>query len=380
MTPSVALFPEEVVAGIGAGTYTEIVEIVAPSSAVAGSRVDITVKIKNLYPSAIGIMVRGALDYGITPWPTINFPDNQANVPGGATWSFAGYFYMPDSDVKIHAYSYYYAEGAWYFDDEKTKDVKLGEVVGWQLLDTRLEGVGAILPEVGWQPLDSRTVAVKSTPPPVVGWQPLDSRTVAIKSVPPMVGWQILDSKTTTVKSGPPTVVGWQLLDEKTVSLAAGPPAVPWELVYEHEYPRGKTYVGKAEECTATLTIPLPDQLFPNNWVIEKIADTFADEVAKEGGEMLDIKIYEDATPTWHTDYKIVATAITSPFPWAIVIPLILAIILVVAFITLVVQFKDIDWGEIPAPIPWAILALAGGLAVAGAGVAFALSRPKAKE
>ncbi|GAI93059.1 unnamed protein product, partial [marine sediment metagenome] len=116
------------------------------------------------------------------------------------------------------------------------------------------------------------------------------------------------------------------------------PPIPPeYELAYHHEYPRGKTYVGKAEECTATLTIPLPEQLFPNNWVRERIADAFADEVAKEGGEMLDIKIYEDATPTWHTDYRIVATATASPIPWAIIIPLVLAIILVVAFTNLVI-------------------------------------------
>ena len=145
-------------------------------------------------------------------------------------------------------------------------------------------------------------------------------------------------------------------------------PPPEYELVYHHEYPQGKTYVGKAEECTATLTIPLPDQLFPNSWVIEKIADAFADEVAKEGGEMLDIKIYEDATPTWHTDYKIVATAIASPLPWTPIILLILAIILVVAFINLVVQFKDIDWGEIPPAIPWAILAVAAA-AVGGVGI-----------
>ncbi|MBA7636602.1 hypothetical protein ES703_44223 [subsurface metagenome] len=157
-------------------------------------------------------------------------------------------------------------------------------------------------------------------------------------------------------------------------------PPPEYELVYHHEYPQGKTYVGKAEECTATLTIPLPDQLFPNSWVIEKIADAFANEVAKEGGEMLDIKIYEDATPTWHTDYKIVATAIASPLPWTPIILLILAIILVLAFINLVVQFKDIDWGEIPPAIPWAILALAGGIGILGVGAAVALAAPKPRE
>ena len=51
------------------GLYTQITEIVAPSSAIAGQLVSIEVKIKNLYSSVIGIMVGGALDYGVSPWP-----------------------------------------------------------------------------------------------------------------------------------------------------------------------------------------------------------------------------------------------------------------------------------------------------------------------
>jgi len=107
--------------------YADIVSIVAPSEAPAGSRVDITVKIKNKHTSAIGIMAGGALEYGVSPWPTINYPDNIANVEGGATRSFNGYFTMPGSRVTIHAYSYYYgADGAWHFDDEEVKDVNAG--------------------------------------------------------------------------------------------------------------------------------------------------------------------------------------------------------------------------------------------------------------
>ena len=105
--------------------YADIVEIVAPDKAVAGDRVDITVRIKNLYSGAIGIMVGGALEYGITPWPGIEFLTNWDNVPAGDTKSFDGYFYMPDSDVRIHAYSYYYAGGTWHFDDEAIKTVDL---------------------------------------------------------------------------------------------------------------------------------------------------------------------------------------------------------------------------------------------------------------
>ena len=113
------------------GLYADIVEIVAPSSAVAGQTVNIQVKIKNKYSSTIGIMVGGALDYGVTPWPGIEFPADRANVPGGATQSFDGWFTMPDSDIRIHVYSYYYSAetGYWYFDDEKTKNVSLAELV-----------------------------------------------------------------------------------------------------------------------------------------------------------------------------------------------------------------------------------------------------------
>jgi hypothetical protein len=106
--------------------YADIIEIAAPAEAVPGSRVDITVRIKNKYASAIGIMVGGALEYGVSPWPGISFPTPSANVDGGATYSFGGYFTMPDRKVTIHAYSYYYAsDHSWHFDDEMTKVVNL---------------------------------------------------------------------------------------------------------------------------------------------------------------------------------------------------------------------------------------------------------------
>ena len=106
--------------------YADIIEIVAPSEAQANSRVDITVKIKNTYSSAIGIMVGGALEYGVSPWPGISFPEPSANVNAGTTYSFSGHFTMPDKKVTIHAYSYWYgADNAWHFDDEMTRVVNL---------------------------------------------------------------------------------------------------------------------------------------------------------------------------------------------------------------------------------------------------------------
>jgi len=109
--------------------YADIIEIAAPAEAMQGSRVDITVRIKNTYSSAIGILAAGALEYGVSPWPGIIFPEPSANVNGGVTYSFAGYFTMPDKKVTIHAYSYYYgADGSWHFDDEMAKAVNLVSV------------------------------------------------------------------------------------------------------------------------------------------------------------------------------------------------------------------------------------------------------------
>ena len=113
--------------------YADIIEIIAPSEAQSGSRVDITVRIKNTHSAAIGIMVGGALEHGVSPWPGITFPNSSANVNAGATYSFTGYFTMPDKKVTIHAYSYWYgADSAWHFDDEMTKVVNLAEVVASQ--------------------------------------------------------------------------------------------------------------------------------------------------------------------------------------------------------------------------------------------------------
>ncbi len=109
--------------------YVQIVEIVAPSQAAPGDLVNVTVRIKNLYSAPIGVMVGGSLDYGVTPWPGVQFPENSANVDGGVAYSFNGYFYMPDKGVIIHAYSYWYgADGYWYYDDEKTRSVGVSAV------------------------------------------------------------------------------------------------------------------------------------------------------------------------------------------------------------------------------------------------------------
>jgi len=106
------------------GTYTDIVDIVAPSSAFAGESVPVTIKIKNKYTDIITVAAIGVYDSEVRfiDWLTYN-------IPAGSTHSFSGSFVMPNEPVTIHGYSYYYGtDGNYHPDDEAAKDVSLAEV------------------------------------------------------------------------------------------------------------------------------------------------------------------------------------------------------------------------------------------------------------
>ena len=104
--------------------YAEIVEIVAPAGAVEGGRVDVAVKIKNIWTGAFYIYCVAVVD-------SVRFIDwLKAWVSSGATEEFSGAFIMGGADVRILAQSWYEGlDGYLHRDDEKTKDVKLTELV-----------------------------------------------------------------------------------------------------------------------------------------------------------------------------------------------------------------------------------------------------------
>ncbi|GAI04014.1 unnamed protein product, partial [marine sediment metagenome] len=111
-------------AAVAAGTYTNIVDIVAPSSARAGETVSVTIRIKNIWTGYVHVAAIGLWDSEerfidwLREW-----------ISAGDTYSFSGSFVMPDRDVTIHAYSYFEAaDDYWYFDDEAEKAVSLAEV------------------------------------------------------------------------------------------------------------------------------------------------------------------------------------------------------------------------------------------------------------
>jgi len=101
------------------GTYTDIVEIVAPSSAKAGDWVAVTIKVKNIWTDYVGVWTAGIYDSAEL------FIDFEDWIPAGSTHEYMGGFIMPDRDVTIHGYTYYLAEDGYHFDDEAEKRVSL---------------------------------------------------------------------------------------------------------------------------------------------------------------------------------------------------------------------------------------------------------------
>lgn len=181
--------------------YAEITNIEVPDKAVAGSRVDVRVTIKNKASFEIGIMVGGALEYGVTPWPTITFPNNWANFPAGQSYYFGGYFTMPSARTKVHAYSYFYTAEGWVFDDEEIKTIEVAGVVGWYQADVKTISVtrGAELVE-GWYEADVRIIYVDKGPALVEGWYQADVKTISVMRGAELVeGWYQADVKIISV-------------------------------------------------------------------------------------------------------------------------------------------------------------------------------------
>ncbi len=110
------------------GLYTEIVEIIAPSSAAIGSIVNVQVNIRNITSTAFRIYCSAAFTGPVNSIRFIDFVS--LIVEPGQLVGFANPFTMPSNEVTIYAASWY--EGApneLHFDDAKEKVVSLAESV-----------------------------------------------------------------------------------------------------------------------------------------------------------------------------------------------------------------------------------------------------------
>ncbi len=107
-------------AEVAVGAYTEIIQIIAPAQAASGELVTIEVRVRNLYTNSIYIAVTARYN-GINIFPT----EDYAIVDPGATRSFYFSFTMPNNDIKLDVWSWYWTGEEWYQDDYSYVDIAL---------------------------------------------------------------------------------------------------------------------------------------------------------------------------------------------------------------------------------------------------------------
>jgi len=107
-------------AAIAAGYFTDIIDIIAPPEAAPGVLLTVRARVKNLYSTPIYIATTGSYN-GVD----ISFSPDYAIVQPGAIYSFTYSFTMPNNDVRLHVWSFYWGEDAWYQDDYSYVDIAL---------------------------------------------------------------------------------------------------------------------------------------------------------------------------------------------------------------------------------------------------------------
>ncbi len=108
------------IAALAAGAYTDIVGIYGLAEAVYGDTVNIQVAIKNL--CSYGIYIAATADIaGVTNTVSPVYD----GVDAGATYYFTISFTMPNNDITLTAWSWYWTGSEWLYDDHEAVTIKL---------------------------------------------------------------------------------------------------------------------------------------------------------------------------------------------------------------------------------------------------------------
>lgn len=164
-------------------------------------------------------------------------------------------------------------------------------------------------------------------------------------------------------------------VDQALYLEGAGVPAeIEYELVHEKLYePEASEYVGKAEECTMFFDA-LPEQLPGMDTLTRIITEAIVENIVLHDGVMLRIRIYNAKGEWYNSKWKVEAAVHSSPFPWAVVIPLILVAVIVIGLTLISHNVKDLDWGKA------ALVGLGAGLLILLIAAALGGRKKKKKE
>jgi len=105
---------------VGAGAYTDIISISGPSEVAEGEWVNLDVAVKNTWTSSFYITITGSYD-GTDIYPSIDY----LTIQPGETLHFYFAFKMPNRDIRVDFWSWFWATDDWYQDDSQAVTVKL---------------------------------------------------------------------------------------------------------------------------------------------------------------------------------------------------------------------------------------------------------------
>lgn len=105
---------------VGAGAYSDIISISGPSEVAAGSTVNLDVAVKNIWTSAYSITITGRYD-GVGINPSIDY----LTIQPGETLHFYFAFTMPNNDIRVDFWSWFWSANTWYEDDHDYVSIKL---------------------------------------------------------------------------------------------------------------------------------------------------------------------------------------------------------------------------------------------------------------
>lgn len=119
-------------------------------------------------------------------------------------------------------------------------------------------------------------------------------------------------------------------------------------------------YRGHAEMCTYNFSLG-PEQLPGTRWSAEQIWSSHVNELAKQNSDLLELRVWEDTSPTWTTDYQVEIVATASPLWWNLIIAGVLLLLIGIAIYFTITEVGDItEYVGEKSPITLPIMAIAG--------------------
>jgi len=141
-----------------------------------------------------------------------------------------------------------------------------------------------------------------------------------------------------------------------------------WRQITNERFNQG--FRGHAEKCVYTFSIPLPDQMGAG-WIAQRAVSAHNQALADAGSILLELRVWEDTSPTWQTDYKVEVVASASPLFWNLIIVGVLVVLAIAGVAFTLVKVEDIAQYA-PGVIAWGS---AGVIALALLGIALVRRR-----